>query len=377
MITQTLALFLDAYRELNAKKLFWITLILSGLFIASFALLGVNDRALTLLRLEFEMPMPRFFYNWIFSFAVVGIWLSWGAVLLALVSTAGLFPDLISGGSIDLYLSKPMSRLRLFLTKYLTGLVFVFLQSVVFVIATFLVIGLRGGRWMPSLALLVPLVVCLFSYLFAICVLLGVMTRSTIAAILITVLIWLFLFFGAKVENGLLTARLLAEHNAAAQTRRVEALQREIDGLRENPSVTNTFGVRTAMLKQQQEKARESAERAASGAGKFRTAHRIALGVLTVLPKPGPTIDLFDRKLLTDEMLAEASAQQGDPPPMFGNPSNDPEEGDVSSEAFKEAGEEIQREVRNRSPAWVIGTSLAFEAVVLALAAWIFCRRDY
>jgi hypothetical protein len=26
---------------------------------------------------------------------------------------------------------------------------------------------------------------------------------------------------------------------------------------------------------------------------------------------------------------------------------------------------------------WVIGTSLAFEAVIVMLAAWIFCRRDY
>jgi hypothetical protein len=25
----------------------------------------------------------------------------------------------------------------------------------------------------------------------------------------------------------------------------------------------------------------------------------------------------------------------------------------------------------------VLGTSITFEAVVLALAAWIFCRRDY
>ena len=28
--TQTTALFVDAYRELNAKRMFWITLIMSG-----------------------------------------------------------------------------------------------------------------------------------------------------------------------------------------------------------------------------------------------------------------------------------------------------------------------------------------------------------
>ena len=42
---QTWALLLDAYRELNAKKLFWITLILSALAVASFAFVGVNATA--------------------------------------------------------------------------------------------------------------------------------------------------------------------------------------------------------------------------------------------------------------------------------------------------------------------------------------------
>jgi hypothetical protein len=33
--------------------------------------------------------------------------------------------------------------------------------------------------------------------------------------------------------------------------------------------------------------------------------------------------------------------------------------------------------MHDRSLAWVLGTSLLFEAVVLALAGWLSCRRDY
>jgi len=33
--------------------------------------------------------------------------------------------------------------------------------------------------------------------------------------------------------------------------------------------------------------------------------------------------------------------------------------------------------LRGRSIAWVLGTSLGFEAFVLFWAAFIFCRRDY
>jgi hypothetical protein len=38
---------------------------------------------------------------------------------------------------------------------------------------------------------------------------------------------------------------------------------------------------------------------------------------------------------------------------------------------------ETERAIRAHTPAWVIGTSLAFEAAVLALAVAIFRRRDY
>ena len=49
MIRQTVALFIDAYRELNARKLFWITLILSVIVVVAFALLGINDRGISFL----------------------------------------------------------------------------------------------------------------------------------------------------------------------------------------------------------------------------------------------------------------------------------------------------------------------------------------
>ncbi|NRA58263.1 MAG: hypothetical protein HRU13_09155, partial [Phycisphaerales bacterium] len=46
MIIQTLALMIDAYRELCAKKLFWITMILSTIVVAAFAMVGINETGL-------------------------------------------------------------------------------------------------------------------------------------------------------------------------------------------------------------------------------------------------------------------------------------------------------------------------------------------
>ena len=47
-MTQTLALFIDAYRLLNARKIFWITLVLSLLVVSSFALVGIHDGGISI-----------------------------------------------------------------------------------------------------------------------------------------------------------------------------------------------------------------------------------------------------------------------------------------------------------------------------------------
>ena len=64
-------------------------------------------------------------------------------------------------------------------------------------------------------------------------------------------------------------------------------------------------------------------------------------------------------------------------------PQIDPPPNETSYEAAfqpadqMKAGRSLMKEIRSRSVWWVVGTSLGFEAVVLALAAWIFSRRDY
>ncbi len=213
-MNQTLAIFVDAYRELNAKKLFWITLILSACAMGIFALFGVNGKGFSFLWWQFPISneiAPADVYLWAFSTFGIGFWLTFCSAILALISTAFIFPDFLTGGSVDLYLSKPMSRWRLFLTKYFSGLLFVALQVAAFTVASFLVMGLRGGIWMPSIFLMIPIVVCFFSYLFSVCVLFGVWTRSTIAALLFTGLFWGLIWATHKTETFLLTIQISAE----------------------------------------------------------------------------------------------------------------------------------------------------------------------
>jgi hypothetical protein len=39
--------------------------------------------------------------------------------------------------------------------------------------------------------------------------------------------------------------------------------------------------------------------------------------------------------------------------------------------------QQVEEEIGVRDLPWIAGTSLGFEAVILGMAAWVFCRRDF
>lgn len=372
---QTRALAVDAYRELNGKKLFWFTLALSGLVVAVFASLGVNTKGVTILWWTFENPVlntdlvtPGEFYKGVFSSFGVAIWLGWLASILALVSTASIFPDLLASGSVELMLSKPISRLRLFLTKYVLGLMFVALQVLVFTGAVFVLIGVRGGEWAPSVFLAVPVVVVFFSYLFAICVLFGVLTRSTIASLLLTLLAWLFFFCLNTADNTVLFFR---ESNSVRQqgvATRIELLEKDLARREEDPRAdgptVESIRARLATLRSRRDELEANAR-------SMRMPTRIVRAAKFIFPKTAETTGLIERAV--GDLMPEIT------------PSENPADDSFLTSGFgrmpeaqqQEVQRRIKAELSGRSLAWVLGTSLAFEGVVLAIAAWVFCRRDF
>jgi len=381
MITQTLAILTDSYRDLQARKMFWTAVILNILAMALFALFGANDHALTFLWYE---PFGRFLkpvdYKILYSNIVVGIWFTWIATILALVSTAGIFPDLLTSGSIDLYLAKPISRLRLFFTKYLAGLLFVALQVSIFALMSFLVLGLRGGLWEPGLFVAIPLVLLFFSYLFGICALLGIWTRSTIAALLLTLLAWggIFALDFADKQSGRAIAIMNLQHEM--QTLEIDALDTQIARAGSLLASKENDGL-VAQLKQRRESAVTSRDRMIVP-GTLFTAQKVLYNIKSFVPKTRETLSLLDRVLFQDKDLQQASKLSDNtasdnpppaPPPRFG-PGPSPPGGmpGVSTLTLIQAQLDRQRPVW-----WIIGTSLIFEAVCLSLAAWHFCTRDF
>jgi len=352
---QTWAILLDSYRELNHRRLFWIALALSFLVVVAFAIVGINDRGITILHWTLEsrafntsLVSETAFYKIMFVGLGIKFWLAWIATILALITTAGMIPDLVSSGSIDLMVSKPISRARLLLTKFAGGLLFTALQVTVFTAASFVVIGVRGGSWEPGLFLAIPLVVLFYSYLFSFCALVGLITRSTVASLLLTLLFWMVtaLLWGGMV--GVNMGRI-------ANRLEIQAIERIME------ERTTERGERADLSKLQadlewQEKARWWWERVGTG---FEW-------TVTFLPKTTATIEVLEKQLIARADLPEA-ADAGPPQPMFGGQRVRP----------RVLGQALQEDMKRFTPVWVIGTSVGFQALLLGLGVLIFSRRDY
>jgi ABC-type transport system involved in multi-copper enzyme maturation permease subunit len=378
MITQTLAIFEDAYRELADRKLFWVILALSAVAILGFAGFRADDTHLTYWGFNFPnvgIP-PRALYKSIFSGFVIGLWLTWIATVLALISTASIFPDFIAFGSIDLFLSKPISRLRLFFTKYVAGLLFVILQVLIFTVMAFIVLGVRGGGWFPGLFWAIPIVLCFFSYLFSVCVFFGVLWRSTLAAFFLTLVFWLICYALGTTELVLLNFKTDAQLSLTRLNLQIDTYDKRIAQMqpKTNPGTQPTTQPEPRLLtdfKETRQRLIIEQNETTSNLRSLERWHGIFYTIKSFLPKTTDTIELLNRILLTREEIAELS-------PEDRRARRNKKNGDDDSEVPRQRTDvEFQNRLRDRSVTWIVGTSLLFEAAILSLAAWIFHRRDF
>ncbi len=354
---QTGALFLSAYRELNARKLFWVALALNALVVGAIAAIGIDEVGISVFGYRLGMPgvNTKLFpdgalHKLIIDFVGVGFWLSWLSTILALLSTASMFPDLATGG-VDTLLSRPVGRGRLLLTKFATGLLFTALQVTVFAFLAFLVLGIRGGAWEFGIFVVVPLMVIFFSYLFAVQAVVGLITRSPIASVIVALLFWIFIFLIHAGEQFTLHGRTYSRLEIAAIEQKIETLQTE----------TAKSGL-VAMVESQR-----------ADADNWWLAHTVFFSIKTLVPKTTETAALVSRALAVSANIgSEEDDAQDDTEARR-------QRGFFRSQFFNERKLKaaIEEEMSHRPVWWVVGTSFAFECVVLVVGVWYFRRRDF
>lgn len=373
------ALLLDAYRQLSAAKLFWLTLGLSAIVVLVFSSIGFNDEGMSLFfgltQIESEIvnagsPWARGLYIGIYSSFLVTIWLGWIATVLALISTCTIFPEFVQGGSIELSLSKPISRLHLFFIKYAVSLSFVVLQVLLFCGGIFLCVGLRIGEWNWGIFYAIPIITVFYSYLFSVCVLVGMLTRSGITALLITGLFWMGLMSAQTAEAVL--NRFVTEQKVTIE-RLEEGIVKATEELAELESESST-DMRIQRRKDRIESFQGDVDAAKVLFDKIDVWYRPVSWGLAVLPKTGQTIGLLDRWLDDGSGFDIAALMRGDLQEIEEVDEFDPT---TYGARERETMRRLDEDYSERSLWYVIGTSLLFEGLVLALASWYVCKKDF
>ena len=111
-------------------------------------------------------------------------------VLFCITATAFFVPRMIEKGAADLLFHKPVSRAAFYFSRYLSGLFFVAILSSILVVGVFAGLAIVSGHVDTGILWSTVTLIYVFTLVYSLCMLVGVVTRSTVAAILLTVLFW-------------------------------------------------------------------------------------------------------------------------------------------------------------------------------------------
>jgi ABC-type transport system involved in multi-copper enzyme maturation permease subunit len=135
---------------------------------------------------------------------VVGTWGAGIAMLISSIITSFFVPNMVRKGTIDLFLTKPVRRPVLLIFKFIGGLTFMFVNTLVIVVGIWVVLGLRSGLWPLGFLLAIFILTFEFAIFYSVSTFVGVLTQSPIICILASCFTWLVLWsvgqFYAAVE---------------------------------------------------------------------------------------------------------------------------------------------------------------------------------
>lgn len=196
------ALLLDALHQVLDNWIFRVLVIVVGLIILPTFLVGFREESILLLYGWEEISYERLFRFFggstegvediqartiqTIQTLVVEYLCGYVGILCCVSATAFFVPQMLERGSADVVFARPLSRTRLLLTRYFSGLVFVGLLAGLLVTGMYLGFLLVSGYGDVGFLWGAVTLVYLFAIVHGVAVLAGVVTRSTVAAILIS-----------------------------------------------------------------------------------------------------------------------------------------------------------------------------------------------
>ena len=107
------------------------------------------------------------------------------SIFFSLFATAGIFPNFLKKGSIDLIISKPISRERIFVERFLGALTIVGINIFYIVLFSWVVLSMKFEIWNYDFLFAGLIIFIFFSILFSLLALVSVITRNTVISLLI------------------------------------------------------------------------------------------------------------------------------------------------------------------------------------------------
>ncbi len=326
---QIRALVLDCFRDALDRKIFWVMLGISLMICGAMACISFDATGIRILfglwhmdnlALSTSNPQLNAIIGIILSHYIGNHYVGWIGIILGLVTTAGIFPSLMERGAIEAVLAKPISRPTVFFGKYLGAMAFMTLQVTIFVTLSFFVVAFRWNYWQPAYFWCIPLTVLLFSYVYCFSAYFGIKTRSAMSALLLSVLAWIAIAIPQYTYKTLLSLPAM--------------------GIDLNPAWIKACDIGKSIFPRTTD--------IPYIAGRL-------LGVATSSPD-------FEVTATSTSVTTTTITQTGQPT--------------IFSPDLKRL-EEVERKLANVNFAKSIGVSLLFEAVIVSMALWKFCRNDY
>ena len=140
--------------------------------------MGGNELSIEKLVLGFETGFSGFLYVF--------------CTFLAIFATAHLVPRMQEKGTIDLYLSRPVGRVKLLLSRYVAGLILAGSNVIYLMGSIWLIVALKTGVANARFLMAGSIIFLIIAVLLAFAFLVGVFTSSTAVSIMATYGIFFF-----------------------------------------------------------------------------------------------------------------------------------------------------------------------------------------
>ena len=239
------ALLLDAYYPVLDNRVFRLLLVLAGILILPMLLIGAREEGIVILYGVKTIPWSTFLgavgqsagevpadFHKAFIAGLQDLLVQnlagTAGILFSIAATAFFIPRMLEKGSADVVFSRPIGRSTLLLTRYLSGVVFVALLSSALVVGMHLSLLLVSGYSDAAFLWNIPSLVYVFALVHCISTLTAVLTRSSVAAILVSLV---FFLFNGCIHQGWITLQHSDARAAAVRATEEGSSEKEADAL--------------------------------------------------------------------------------------------------------------------------------------------------